>query len=292
MSPVDVSSFITDFATADPLPGALRPDRPYYDTGVLLDADDFADEQTYHRARLARALGYLGGDGTLVGLKTRITRTGGVLEWQVGGGLALDRFGRLIEVPRAWCVRLERWVAAQSDDALRAANGPAGVVADVFLRFAAQGRGRTPAFAQGAFDATDALVPSRVRDAFVFEPVLRPDAAADPTALAHLPRHRFADLRALPPAARVDGARQALLDAWDTRLARPDGEALQPRSEHPPGLDPASIFLARLTLPVSGMDATTSRPLIDFDAVDDSRLNNTARTFVMPTDMLGAIFGA
>jgi hypothetical protein len=33
-----------------------RPDRPFYDTGVLLGSDDFRDEQTYHRSRLARAL--------------------------------------------------------------------------------------------------------------------------------------------------------------------------------------------------------------------------------------------
>jgi hypothetical protein len=38
----------------DDLVSAERPDRPFYDTGVLLDRDDFRDEQTYHRASRAR----------------------------------------------------------------------------------------------------------------------------------------------------------------------------------------------------------------------------------------------
>jgi len=52
---------------------ALRPDRPNYATGMLLDAEDFKAEQLYHRSRLAEALFYLGGNGTLAGLR---------VEWQ------------------------------------------------------------------------------------------------------------------------------------------------------------------------------------------------------------------
>ena len=55
--------------TPDPVTQAQRPDRAYYETGVLLGPEDFLDEQTYHRARLARALAYLTGAGTLAGLK-------------------------------------------------------------------------------------------------------------------------------------------------------------------------------------------------------------------------------
>jgi hypothetical protein len=280
-----------DFAAVDPLPGQLRPDRPYYDTGVLLDREDFADEQGYHRGRLARGLGYLGGSGTLIGLKAVARRDGGVLELSVGGGLALDRHGRLIEVPRPWCLRLERWAAAQSADALRAASGPQGVVADLYVAFQAAGRGRTPAFAHGAFDATDALVPSRVRDAFRFTLALRPEAAPDPADPAHLPRMRFAALRALPPAERVDAMRQALLDGWDERLARPDGAALEPLQEHGPLTDPTSVFLARIRLPLTGAEVD-GRPEIDFAAVDDSFIANEGRAFVVPTDLLAQVFGA
>ena len=280
-----------DFAAVDPLPAAQRPDRPYYAAGVLLDAEDFTDEQTYHRSRLARGLGYLAGSGTLVGLKVVARHDGEVTEVQVGGGLALDRHGRLIEVPRAWCLRLAPWLAAHSGDALRAAHGAQGVVADLYLHFAACGRGRTPAFAEVAYDATDALVPGRVRDAFRLELVLRPEAKDDPAAADHLPRQRFADLRALTPPQRVDAVRRRLLDGWDTSLARPDGEALVSLQEHAVGVDPAGIFLARVRVPTTGLDAD-GRPRADLLAFADAHIDNESRAFVVPTDMLGAVFGA
>lgn len=283
-----MSTPITDLAAVDPLPSALRPDRPYYDTGVLLDREDFTDEQTYHRGRLARAMSYLGGAGTLVGLKAGITRNGGILELHVGGGLALDRHGRLIEVPRPWCLRVMPWVQSRTSDELRSAHGAQGVVADLYLRFVTAGRGRTPAFAQGAFDATDALVPARVRDAFKFDLVLRPEAAADPAAPQHLPQQRFAAIAALPAADRLAASRASLLDGWDQRLARPNGEALAPLQEHAVGVDPAAVFLARLTLPTTGLDAD-NRPLPDFDALNDSHLANEVRAFVVPTDLLWAL---
>ena len=281
----------TDLAATDALPTALRPDRLYYDTGVLLDREDFGDEQTYHRGRLARALSYLGGSGTLVGLKVTAVRPAPGLELQVGGGLAVDRHGRLIEVPRPWCLRLPPWVASKSNDALRAALGAEGVVADLYVRFLSRGRGATPAFAHGAYDATDALVPSRVRDAFAFELRLRPEAKDDPAAPNHLPRQRFAALRALPPAERADAARAALLDGWGPSLARPDGQALERLQEHAVGVDAAAVFLARVRLPAGAPDAD-GRPVFDLDAFDDSRIDNESRAFVVPNDMLAAIFAA
>ena len=54
---------------ADPLYAGPRPERAAYATGMLLDAQDFIDEQTYHRGRLARALAFLAGGGTLAGLE-------------------------------------------------------------------------------------------------------------------------------------------------------------------------------------------------------------------------------
>lgn len=287
-----MSSDFTDFAAVDPLPGALRPDRPYYDTGVLLNREDFTDEQTYHRARLARALGYQGGSGTLAGLKAAIAGAGNgeVLELRVGGGLAVDRRGRLIEVPRPWCLRLAPWLRSKTSDALRDAHGAQGVVADLYLRFVAAGRGRTPAFAQGAFDATDALVPARVRDAFKFELVLRPEAKDDPAAPEHLPRQRFAALAAMPAAERLGAVRASLLDAWDHRLARPDGETLAPLQEHAVGVDPSAVWLARLRLPTTGADPD-GRPQPDYGALDDDRIDNEARAFVLPTDLLFALAG-
>jgi hypothetical protein len=278
----------SDFAAVDALPGALRPDRLYYDTGVLLDREDFADEQTYHRGRLARALGYLGGAGTLVGLRVTAQRPPAGLELQVGGGLAVDRHGRLIEVPRPWCLRLGPWLDARSDDTLRDALGAQGVVADLYLRFASRGRGATPAFAHGAYDATDALVPARVRDAFVFQLLLRPEAKDAPAAPQFLPAQRFAVLRGTPAAGRTAALRDALLDGWDHRLARPDGTALAPLQEHAVGVDPASVFLARVRLPAS-LDAGAQRPQFDLPAFGDAQIDNHARAFVLPNDLIAAL---
>lgn len=283
---------LNDTDLDDAWAGSPRPDRVFYELGVLLDAEDFRDEQTYHRGRLARALGYLGGAGTLVGLRARVQRPAAGLELQVGGGLAVDRLGRLIEVPRPWCLRLPEWLRAQSADALRAALGPQGVVADLYLRYVARGRGATPAFAQGAYDATDALTPARVRDAFRFSLVLRPEAAADPAAPNFLPQPRFAALRGLPEAGRGAALRDALLDGWDGRLARADGAALAPLREHAIGVDPAAVFLARLRVPATPAAAPEQPPDFDLDALGDAQVDNHARSFVLPNDLIAALLAA
>jgi hypothetical protein len=290
---------------ADPLAARSSPDRPYHATGVLLGADDFTDEQTYHRARLARALAYLSGGGTLIGLRVVVEANADATRHalKVLPGLAIDRWGRLIEVPRAWCLRLQPWWAARSADELRAAHGAQGVVADLFLRFAAVARGRTPGFAQGAFDATDATVPSRLRDAFHLDLVLRPDARTAPDSAA-LPTARFQVLRGVAQADRADALADALLDGWTDAtnphahdLARPDSGALPPLPEHGAGLalvDTSALFLARLRLPTLQPPeavAPGAKPDADFAALDDSRLDNRRRRFALPGDALAALLG-
>ena len=290
----------TEEADALALPAA--PERPYHETGVLLGADDFRDEQTYHRARLARALAYLAGSGTLVGLRAVVAAAGGGHELKLLPGLAIDRLGRLIEVPRPWCLRLGPWWGAQTADAIRDAHGADGVIADVFVRFAAVARGRTPSFAQGAFDATDALVPNRLRDAFRFELVLRPDAKAAP-ASAMLPTARFQALEGVAEPGRADALADALLDGWAEAnphardLARPDGADLPPLAEHGAGVarvDPASLFLARLRIPTLQAPADVpagTKPTPDFAALDATRIDNRSRRFAVPADAYAALLG-
>src|SRR5262245_17321083 len=101
---------------ADPLFGQPRAERPAYATGILLDAADFTDEQTYHRGRLARALAFVAGGGTAAGLEVVYVAASGDQpeEIQVNAGLAIDRLGRLIEVPRPACLRLANWFTATS----------------------------------------------------------------------------------------------------------------------------------------------------------------------------------
>src|SRR6185503_14976001 len=111
----------------DPLKAKQQPpDRVFYATGILLDADDFNAEQNYHRGQLARTLAHLHGSGTAAGLKVNWVEASAdpqaadaqEEEIQVEPGIAVDRLGRLIEVPRPACIRLRRWFDAQSNDDL------------------------------------------------------------------------------------------------------------------------------------------------------------------------------
>lgn len=287
-------STATTFSTLDPLTRQPLGERPVYATGMLLDAQDFLDEQTYHRSRLARALGAVAGSGTLAGLLVQhrpAVDTGpgaGPEEIQVNAGLAVDRLGRLIELPRPACLRLQRWwdAEAASDGPLQAdyttpgrfisARAQAGVtlparavVADVFLRFVACPRGLTPAFASGPFDALNAVSVSRLRDAYELHLVprqnlidtglglpLRPGAFTLPvdqeTAEEALAREAAMDDAAADPAAR----RAALQDAVLHGYSRAADDELPRGPEHPPQVDASAVFIARVLIPVEPTNPT------------------------------------
>jgi hypothetical protein len=310
----------------------LRPDRLHYATGAMLDREDFLHEQLYHRGRLARALASLHGSGTVAGLRAEVRPLGETEELlNVTPGLAVDRLGRLVEVPRPACLRLGRWMehlartdrsalaaarydlrpgspirtgAPGADDsqhdltdrqrAFAAKNPPpklpkgdkddtpkdepspewAGwingyVVADVFLAFAACERGKTPAFATGPFDALDAVQPSRVRDGY--------ELTLAPRAHAVIPPDPWSSVSGAGVEARMRAAQRQIMDEgwreaddeWQDRTTMAAG------AEHPPEVDPSSVFLARLFVPV-GTDGV-SRDL-------DRRVlvNNHLRPFVYP----------
>lgn len=286
----------------DPLYRLPDAARPYYATGMLLDAEDFAAEQVYHRNRLARALAFasgagsrrlpegigensgatgLFGGGTLAGLRVSHRLEAGTQpeEVRVAAGLAVDRLGRLVEVSRPVCLRLQRWFDSEverdgGDDLRRAALAnpqrfasarlteaiaaggdplPArAVIVDVFVRFVTCRQALTPVFASGPFDALDAVETSRLRDAYEVHFVPRTDGLDDDfDGLPLLDR----DLSTLSGAARRDALQDAVLDGWpdlagtvgaDGQLAAPPG--------HPPGLDPTAIFLARVFIGVGAGD--------------------------------------
>ena len=84
---------------SDPIEWGSAPERVNYATGMLLQAEDFRDEQTYHRGRLATALRHLMGFGTIAGLAVRSPAVeDNQLELRVEPGIAIDRYGRLIEL--------------------------------------------------------------------------------------------------------------------------------------------------------------------------------------------------
>jgi hypothetical protein len=282
-------------ARTDPIAVPSAPDRLVYSTGMLLDAQDFTAEQHYHRSRLARALGYLHGAGTIAGLR---------VHWEAGAagvsdrllvrpGLALDRFGRLIEVSKTWCLRVQDWYRLRTRDQLTAAwradfavsvadetqapptltpTPTTGVVADVFLRFAACERGLTPSFQQGPFDALDAVAASRVRDGSAIELVVRddpnPQIPEDPWPAVPVTDDPDADSR---------GVRRAALDGWtEGNTWLPTGQ-LSPLREHKVGQDYSAVFLARVVIPANESAAPDQPPARREEPV---AVDNYSRRFV------------
>jgi hypothetical protein len=287
----------------DPLDQRTLPERPHYATGMLLDSADFIAEQTYHRGRLAMAVGAITGGGTLAGLRVGHRPRNGQRPEEIGveAGLAVDRLGRLIELPRAACLRLQRWwdqmegtekgrddlrqaayddverfVSARAEREAGQDDAPAlparAVIADIYLRFVACEQAYTPSFANGPFDALDSVAPSRVRDAY--ELMLVPRHGLDDD-FSGLP---FAQALPNDPVERRDAAQNAILDGWPDR-GEPDRPKPLPAAEHPDGIDTSAQFIARVLIPV---DAST-RPQRDGQAVV---VDNWARRFLPSTQLL------
>lgn len=270
---------------ADPLEVQLQPaDRLNYATGLLLDAVDFRAEQSYHRGRLARALTYLHGHGTVAGLRVEVNAaTGDDEELEVRPGLALDRLGRVIEIPADACIRLDRWYRAQPVDDLIAAVGVNGIVVDVFATFVVCERGKTPAFAAGPFDALDAVVASRLRDYYRLDLVIRKEAEPP------LPEAQWPDFAAITdPVDRREAAKESVLDAWKDGPDAWTNEGLAPLQEHVFGQDPTAVLLARVTIPATEA-GVGERPVRTAGAA--VQVDNNLRPFVFPSPIAPSFLG-
>ncbi len=267
-----------------------QPERLNYATGILLDAQDFRAEQLYHRGRLARALAYLHGYGTVAGLRVGWTPPlapnadpnlpqGRAEQLTVGPGLALDRLGRLIEAPSGLCLLLDNWYQNQEpsrlaqavvtdfafrdedvEEGLEAGDAdvtvPSAVIADLFIRFVECEAGKTPAFATGPFDALDAVQAARLRDGFELSLLARPGGNPPP------PLDPWADVDPnAPPADRLVALRKLAFGLWreDTEDWGPDGP--DPLSEHAAGQNTTDLFLARVVIPATsnGAEALPTR---------------------------------
>jgi hypothetical protein len=292
---------------ADPLAQKPEPpDRLFYAIGILLDAEDFKAEQLYHRGRLSRTLAYLHGGGTVAGLKVEWKKplesgeseefkSGREEEIVVHPGLAIDRLGRVIEVPVSSCIRLKRWYEKQPAAELVKAFHPAKagdpanvVVVDVFIRFFICERGKTPAFATGPFDALDAVQPSRMREFYKIELVAREHDNPD------LLKSGLTDLSALTPAARRAQLHKEILDGWREGTEEAQGQwkkngGLAPLSEHESNQDPTSVFLARLKLPADPPPAVGERPVRE--ATEEVSVDNESRRFVYTANSLARWIG-
>lgn len=269
---------------ADPLYVGPAPDRPFYATGMLLDASDFLDEQTYHRGRLAHALAFLSGGGTLAGLRVSHAPAAAdhAEEIRVGAGLAVDRIGRLIELPRPACLRLQRWWEApggrDAGDVLTQAAyedpgrfvsaravAEAGVdgappmptraiVADIYLRFIACERGYTQSFASGPYDALDSVATARLRDAYELQLLVRHGLDTDDPDAPHLGLPSAGVVLEGSEDERRAAMQDAVLGAWPERGHAGQPGELPPLAEHVTGSDPTSQWLARVLIPVLAGD--------------------------------------
>lgn len=250
----------TPYAVEDALERRPPAERLFVHDGALLTQAHFETEQTYHRSRLARVLAYLHGHGTVAGLDVTIRppEGGAAAEIQVAPGIAVDRLGRLMELPHLACLRVGVWFDQQVADpetlalvngALRPAGGgrPPHVVADVYGSFEASARAPEPAFATGNADNVDSVQAARILDALRLDLLIR-ESDDD-----RLPESAISAL--LPGA--VDAA--AVREAKRTRLwaaLQPDEDPFALRPEEGPlehdltRQDGTEVFLARLVLPV------------------------------------------
>jgi hypothetical protein len=284
----------TDDLTLNP---SLAPNRVFYSTGRMLGVEDFQADQDYHRGRLARALLQLYGSGTVSGL---LVQTDGnpntaALEIQVTPGLAIDRIGRIIEVPRLVCIVLNDWLNSQVQawqqqqtspvpgqpeipDPNDAIHDAKNLMVDVFATFVPCTRGLTPCFAsQDDYDATDAFSANRLLDSFAMQLVLRTDAApktpADPWRI--LPRPGLGTaLNAANPA----GIQALLLQASTGPAA--------PAVECPPGFDASSVFLARVL--IGATPGVGGPPTWDLTKIS---IDNNSRMFLYPAALLARLSG-
>ena len=288
----------------DSLVGVEGPDRVYYKTGVLLNADDFIAEQNYHRGRLARALACVNGSGTVAGLQVLHEAGEPATEEKpakperiiIEPGIAIDRLGRLIEVPDKLCVRINHWYQQQDEAELRQSwnaagalwdDAVSGVTVDVFIRFAACERGKTPTFASGPFDAIDAVTAARLRDGYETELLLRTDAAPGE------PVSPWADLDGVAETERPQQLRKAIFAAWEKQQTinndtQTGDKKLAPLAEHAAGQDTTSLMLARMIIPANEASAGSS-PERRLD--DDLQIRNDLRPFVITANALARMLG-
>ena len=269
----------TDFdMTADPLESEPAAERVNYATGLMLDATDFRDEQTYHRGRLAMLAKYMFGHGTLAGLAVIAPDAeDGELELRIEPGVALDRRGRLIEIKTPQCIRLARWFDDRDDSELLAAMHSGvgvpvanAVIADIFLSAHSCSRGKTPAFATGPYDALDAVVPSRLAETNSLDLVLRKES---PAGKIPKPQNQW------PGAEKSEEKRlQAVLGSWDSGSIFAEQDGLSALAEHVGGHDSSAVFLARIFIPVSPPAASKRRPRLKL--TQRVTVDNSPRPFI------------
>ena len=226
---------------SDPFRGPIE--RVNYATGMMLSAEDFRAEQSYHRSRLNQVLRFALGKGTIAGLAVEgeHKRPNPIVDADytvyVRAGLAIDGLGQLIEVTRDYSVSLKSWVQTNQELVTKNVVGN-NLIFDVMLSARDLGRAKTPSFAEGPFDALDSVTASRLEDGFLLELIpqkAEPDAVVSASASSTKPLEQ-------------------VMGSWDAIAARKNTENSQ-------------ILLARIRKcevtqnPTTGIYSTTSGQL-------------------------------
>jgi hypothetical protein len=213
-------------------------------------------------------------------------------EIQVTPGLAIDRVGRLIEVPTTVCILLQPWLSGQSPMGQNDSIVGGNLYIDVFATYAPCTQGVTPCFAtQDDYSATDAFSANRVLDSFAMQLVLRTDASNYAAASdIPVPIDPWAPMGAPPPS--ISGALQSIQNNLLNANSGPaaflpfTAGGTVPR-EIPSGVDTSSILLARISIPATpGADGAP--PAVNLSGIS---INNGVRLFIYPPSLVARSLG-
>jgi len=154
--------------------GALSPDqRVNYEFGLVLGVDDFRQEQLYFLARDYLHNRSLHGYGTVAGLDViadRPTDSTREMLVTVTPGMAVDQFGRTINLRDEQCARLGAWYARQVQDGTAPPADDAGRLrAYVVAAYDECLDALVPIPGQPCSSSDTLMAPSRIRDSFRFE---------------------------------------------------------------------------------------------------------------------------
>ena len=154
--------------------GALSPDqRVNYEFGLVLGVDDFRQEQLYFLARDYLHNRSLHGYGTVAGLDVIADRPADSTREMlvtVTPGMAVDQFGRTINLRDEQCARLGAWYARQVQDGTAPPADDAGRLrAYVVAAYDECLDALVPIPGQPCSSSDTLMAPSRIRDSFRFE---------------------------------------------------------------------------------------------------------------------------
>jgi hypothetical protein len=211
------------------------------------------------------------------------------LEIEVTSGLAVDRVGRMIEVPATVCIRIQQWLANQPLAYLNSflSGGSGNILVDVFATFVPCTQGVTPCFAtQDDYSATDAFSANRMLDSFAMQLVLRNDSSPK------LPQDPWDAAGAIPTGAITSAIaqtlKQSILGVSAGPASTPPFAATGPTpAEIPPGFDASSVFLARISIPATE-GASGEPPIYNLNGIT---IDNLSRLFLYPASLVARSIG-